>query len=136
MCAIKEGIPYKRWTDLENDNFETLWLTLRPYKMPRQFSHILFGTVYHPPGANNWELSRHMVNCIDTVLKYHPYAGLLITGDFNHFKESYLTNSIRLKQLVHSPTRANKILISYTLTCLTSTNMLALKLSSPHRDSD
>ena len=35
MCAIKEGIPYKRWTDLENDNFETLWLTLRPYKMPR-----------------------------------------------------------------------------------------------------
>ena len=37
MCAIEEGMPYKRWTDLENDNFETLWFTLRPYKMPRQF---------------------------------------------------------------------------------------------------
>ena len=79
--------------DLENDYFETLWLTLRPYEMPRQFSHILLGTVNHPHCANHWELLRHIVNNIDTVLKHHLYAGLLIT-EFDHFKESYLTNLI------------------------------------------
>jgi hypothetical protein len=39
-----------RQTDLENDNFECLWLWLRPPRLPRPLCGIAICAVYHPPG--------------------------------------------------------------------------------------
>ena len=67
ICMIKNGIPYKRWTNLEEEGFECIWITLRPNK----FSHVILGVIYHPPQANNRELSRHITNAVDSLLQRH-----------------------------------------------------------------
>ena len=109
-CVIKEGITFKRWNDLESPDVESLWITLRPPRMPRSMSHIILATIYHPPKANNWLLSRHICTSIDTILQRHPHAGIMLTGDFNHFKDSYLKSSFKLSQIVSKPTRGDRIL--------------------------
>ena len=90
---VKDSIPVSLWPDLLHPDFETLWLTLRPLKMPRMFSHVSIGVVYHPPGANNWELSKHLAHCMDTILQKHPSTGLLLMGDMNHFKGRSIKSS-------------------------------------------
>ena len=44
MCFVKHGIPFKEWTELRNNDMETLWISLRPHKLPRQFTHINVGS--------------------------------------------------------------------------------------------
>ena len=115
---IKNSLSYKHWSQLEEEDQETLWITLRPRLMPQTFSCMLVGIIYHPPNANNWKLSNHISNAIDRVLQHHPDAGLLLMGDFNSFKASYITSSYNLKQIVTHPTRKNKILDKiYTNMC-------------------
>ena len=109
-CMIKDGIPFKRWHDLESPEFESLWITLRPPRMPRSNSHILLGVIYHPPKANNWLLSRHICTTIDTIRQKHPNAGIMLTGDVNHFKDSPLKSSFKVTQIVTKPTRGDRIL--------------------------
>ena len=43
ICFIKHSIPVKEWTELRNNNMETLWISLPPHKLPRQFTHINVG---------------------------------------------------------------------------------------------
>jgi hypothetical protein len=93
MCYIKSSIPYKTWPLLD-DGHETIWITARPCKLPRNFSIIVFGILYHPPGANNRSMTIHIeTTSLDTLLKEHPYAGIVIIGDFNSLPEKYLKSA-------------------------------------------
>jgi hypothetical protein len=56
-----------------------------------------------PPNANDWDLSCHISSNIDKYLQDHSYGKIILTGDFNKFKEKYITGQ-------HSPTRENAIL--------------------------
>ena len=135
ICMIKNGIPYKRWNNLEEEGLECIWLTLRPNKMPREFSHVILGVIYHPPQANNRELSRHITNAVDSLLQRHPSSGIIITGDFNHFKDSYVTNAFKMKQLVKEPTRENSVLDKFYTTMSSFYEFTSVKppiLSSDH----
>ena len=38
---------------LYNEDREVLWAMLRPKRLPRGYSCIIIGVVYHPPDANN-----------------------------------------------------------------------------------
>ena len=42
ICLINEHIPYKRWLEHECDEFESIWITIRPHKLPRCFPQIIF----------------------------------------------------------------------------------------------
>ena len=53
LTYIRNSIPYHRLSILECDEVESLWLLVRDKCMPRNFSHILVGVVYHPPGVVN-----------------------------------------------------------------------------------
>jgi hypothetical protein len=107
---IKDTIPMSAWPQLLDPEFETLWVTLRPLKMPRMFSHITIGVIYHPPNANNWLMIKHLSHCIDAILQKHPTTGILITGDMNSLKDYTLKSSYALCQIVTQPTRGGKIL--------------------------
>ena len=51
VCAyIKKDIPCIRRVDLESENLECLWLSIRPKRLPRLLSGIAICVVYHPPG--------------------------------------------------------------------------------------
>ena len=83
MCFVKHGIPFKEWTELRNNDMETLWISLRPHKLPRQFTHINVGVIYHSPNEDNnianqvcdgnlLELSQRINNFFKSVSDHLP----------------------------------------------------------------
>ena len=46
---IRDSVPYRRQGDLECNEVNFLWVLVGQKCMPRQFSHILIGTIYHSP---------------------------------------------------------------------------------------
>ena len=109
LIYIRNGIPYRRIENLECDEVESLWLLVRDKCMPRGFSHILIGVVYHPPGACNLTTTNHIITSLDDIIKKHPHAGVMLLGDFNKLNDTQL-RSYPLKQVVKLPTRRTAIL--------------------------
>ena len=110
-CYIRSSIPVvKVWRDLENNNLETMWLTLRPQKMPRLWSHISIGVVYHPPKQPDWTMCQHLVESMDTIKQTYPSTGFFVLGDFNHMKDRYLKSAHHLQQMVKQPTHMRSVI--------------------------
>ena len=106
---VRNSMSCVRLPELELPNVETLWLLFRSQRMPRTVSHILIGVVYHPPDADNRTTTDHLVDAVDTVMKRHPNAGVIILGDVNHLQDKPL-REYPLKQLVSSATRGEALL--------------------------
>jgi len=51
---------------------------------------LLIGAVYHPPKADNLEMSYYLTSTTDTINRSHPNAGILLLGDFNQLPECHL----------------------------------------------
>ena len=96
--------------DLCCPDHESLWLKLRPYRLPREYSRIVVGLVYHPPQADNNELYDHLITSLDKILASYPTAGVIVMGDFNQFDSKRLCRNTSLKQIVKKPTRGNATL--------------------------
>ena len=110
VCYIKYTIPVKEWPELNEECIEVLWLTIRPYRLPRQLSHITIGTIYYPPQANDVMMSGYLIESLDTILRNHPHSGVMLCGDFNHLNNRYLTNVHNLTPCVKTPTRGPAVL--------------------------
>ena len=78
-----------------------LWLLYRPNSMPREVTHLLIGAIYHPPKANNFDMTEYLISrpTMDQLTRSHPNAGILLLGDFNQLPEARL-KSYPLKQVV------------------------------------
>ena len=90
---IRNDLPFKRWKECENTDYESLWITIRPSRMPRSCSHICVGVVYHPKGgikATDRAMCDHIISSVDHITKIHPYAGVMIMGDFNRMEDRLL----------------------------------------------
>ena len=77
---IKSSLSYKVWADLNDNEIESLWISIRPRKMPRATPHILIGGIYMPPGCParprmEKEYITHILSCLDTVTRRHPSSG-------------------------------------------------------------
>ena len=110
VCYIRDTIPTKQWTELNQPELETMWMTIRPPKMPRNHPQITICTVYHPPGADDWTLLNHIDQSVDYVRRHHPYTDVIIIGDLNKFRDSHLKRNHNLKQIVDIPTRGTATL--------------------------
>lgn len=114
ICVyLNNVIPCKQCLDLENPNFECLWLTLRPRRLPRPLSGIAICVVYHPPcrpADSLKELNDYLINTTERLCNEHPDHGLVLLGDFNDFDCSNLVTHHSLKQVVQQPTRDSAIL--------------------------
>ena len=74
--------------------------------MPRNFSHILVGVIYHPPGACDLITINHIITSIDDTIKKHSHTGVMLLGDFNNLNDTQL-RSYPLRQVcpITNPTR-------------------------------
>ena len=92
VCAyINSNIYCRRLTEFESLTVESLWLLVRPKKLPRTVSVILLAVVYHSTISRqfeNAELYSHTQCNVDSFLQLHPDALILVTGDFN-FRSTY-----------------------------------------------
>ena len=100
---VKHGTPCSYLSHLTHTNLEVLWLLYRPHSMARGVTHLLIGTVYHPPKASNSEITDYLVRSMDEVTRTHPHTGILLLGDFNQMPDAQL-RSFPLHQIVTNPT--------------------------------
>ena len=89
-------------------DIELLAVSLRPYYLPREFSHVIFLVVYIPPTANAVHASDVIHTVVAGLQTRHPDSFFAISGDFNHI--TLAATLPTFKQFVDCPTRENKTL--------------------------
>ncbi len=100
-----------RLSELKDPNLESLWFTIRPYRLPREFSIFVFGVTYHPPYPNpDYPMIEHIHKSLDSILQKHPDAAIMLVGDFNMLKAGSIMISYKVKQIVKKPTKGNNTL--------------------------
>ena len=114
---IKEEIYCRRLEHFEDPAIESLWLLLRPKRLPRSISALLLAVIYQTTssGANeNFELYNHIQRNVESFLSLHPDGLVFVTGNFNPvstlFDEKRLKRLSGLTQIIKVPTRHNAIL--------------------------
>ena len=105
---IKTSIDFTTIDELNASSFETVWLYLRPNRLPRGFSCPIIGIIYHPPQDDDASFTEHLISSLDTALNKHPHAGIMLVGDFNRFNR--ISNHFNLRETVTNPTRRAAIL--------------------------
>ena len=89
-------------------DIELLAVSMRPYYLPREFSHVIAIAAYIPPSANADAACDVLHSVTSRLQTEHPQALLLISGDFNHASPSSTLPTFT--QYVTCCTRDNKIL--------------------------
>ncbi|EDO42602.1 predicted protein, partial [Nematostella vectensis] len=112
VCAyIKDGCRFQHLKELNCcEDHESLWVHLRPNRLPRGFHCIIAAAIYHPPSADDQSLREHLFQSLALVESKFPNSGILLTGDFNRLDVSGLLRHFRLKQIVKVPTRKDATL--------------------------
>ena len=105
MSNIKEG---SRFCAPE---VEYLMISCRPHCLPREFSSILFVTIYLPPqtDAGAKTALNELYKAISKQENVHPEVALLVPGDFNAGKQIYFTSF-----LLACLTRGKKLWTTFT----------------------
>ena len=84
---VNSKISYRRLRTYEDQDIKSLWMSISPPRLPLSISIILLAVIYHSTScgvAENILLYNHIQTNVDTFLRKHPNALLLITGrDFN-----------------------------------------------------
>lgn len=89
-------------------DIELLAVSMRPYYIPREFSHIIAITVYIPPSADASAACELLHRVVSQLQTSHPQCFFLISGDFNH---ALLSSTLpTFTQYVKCHTRDNKTL--------------------------
>ena len=118
VCVyLDQKIPCNRLDSCDQSDVESIWISLRPHKLPRDITSIILGVIYHSTSnkePENVVLRDHVQNNLDSLLFKEPNALVLLTGDFNPtstgFKMKYVTQMNHLKQLISFKTRDSAIL--------------------------
>jgi hypothetical protein len=62
-------LPFIHLKEIESHEYESLWLLLKPHRLPRGLNSIVLGIVYHPPGSDDKALLAHLTESIDSAKK-------------------------------------------------------------------
>jgi hypothetical protein len=69
---LKDVINYERINDLNNDQFEVLWINLRLSRLPRGFNNLVIGIVYHPPSADGPAMLDYLSCILFVIVRITP----------------------------------------------------------------
>jgi len=106
--SVRYSLLCVRLAAFESPNFETIWLLYRQLRMPSAVSHAVIGAVYHPSSADDRAMTSYILHCLDSVTHDHPYAGVVLLGDFNQLRNAALL-FYPLRQVVKTPTRGSSV---------------------------
>ena len=60
-CFVRNEFPCTVLQQFDSPQLQTLWLLIRPPRMPRWLSHIAFGIVYNPTKSDGRAMTDHIV---------------------------------------------------------------------------
>ena len=109
---VHQDFAFKVWENLATDDVETIWLTVWSNRMPRYCNRIILGVIYHDNNTRDGHLTmaNHIISAVDHIRRLHPYAGLVLVGDFNQFPIHMISSQLQVQQLVKQPTRGDSVL--------------------------
>jgi exonuclease III len=107
---IKDSIKFRSLAHLQVNSIEVLWAWLGPKMLPRGVPCVIIGTIYRPPNANDNEMLDYLSTTLTTIEGHYPGCGIFLAGDFNRLTVSRPSTQFRMKQLIRSPTRGDRIL--------------------------
>ena len=93
MLYVLNSIKCRRLSSFEINDFEVLWVALRPITLPRPISLLLIAVVYCPPSydaVKKHELAKFILDSVDKLVQKYPNAGIFICDDFNSLDTSVL----------------------------------------------
>ena len=101
MCYVRDGLNGRLVEPPvpENDDFEVLWVCIRPKLLPRPLSVVLIAIVYCPPwydAARRKSLCNYITCGIDWFASTHSSTGFFIVGDFNSLDTTFFNEISRL----------------------------------------
>ena len=85
VFALSSLLIYHVSKDLEDPAFECMWVWLRPFRLSRQLSGLIFCVVYCPPDTPSEEqkdLMAYIIDKLGVVRSAHPGCGIVVLGDF------------------------------------------------------
>ena len=96
-------------------HLECLWISLRPFWLPRTFSAIVVCALYYPGSTSIYsppkeDLIMHLINGVQTIKTRIVNPLFFLMGDFNDLPVDEICNTCKLKQIVNTATRNNAIL--------------------------
>ena len=97
---IKDSIHYTAINELADTSFEAIWVHLHLRRLPRGFSNLVVGVVYHPPRSDDVAMLDYLSNCLSYIESHCLNSGLILLGDFNKLNITRLCSSYNLKQIV------------------------------------
>ena len=83
---LKSTIPSNYLDYCDQSGVESLWVSARPHKLPRQITSIIFAVIYHSTRNRHDEnivLKDHLQKNLELILSKQPNDLVIITGDFN-----------------------------------------------------
>ena len=93
-----------------NGDYEVLWALLRPKRLPRGYSSIIVGVLYHPPNADNNEMLHYLRTSMEYFEANYTNCGIILLGDFNKLDFKFVAKCFQLKPIINFPTRGLNIL--------------------------
>jgi hypothetical protein len=93
VCVyVKNYIKYDILSELVSNDFEAIWLKLKPLRLPRGISCIILCNLYHPPKGNDQDLINYLYEALTTIEARFTNCGVIILGDFNKLSLSRMTS--------------------------------------------
>ena len=105
---VKTSIQRTAVSDLYNADHEVLWVSLKPNCLPRGFSNVVVGVVYHPPDAHNMSIKDYLGSSLETMESKYPNSAIIMTGDFNKSllpMIQQIARAYQFKPMIDFPTR-------------------------------
>ena len=107
----------KELRELESTEHEAVWVWCKPSAMPRAYSCIIFASIYYPESAKNHrDLVTYLQKTVDHLRAFYGNPAIVLAGDFNQTKKSWLVSCLSLKQVVNFPTHESGSILDLILT--------------------
>ena len=93
-------------SDIPNEGgSEVLWVKLSLHRLPRGFSTLVLGVLYHPPRANETTMLQYLQSYLELLETNCPNCGLIPAGDFNKLPIRHIPSQFQLQKIVEFNTR-------------------------------
>lgn len=120
LLYVRNDIHYRGLSQFQADDFEVVWLALRPKVLPRPFGLLIVSVIYCPPwycADRKRQLADYIIRTVDSLSRNCPSAAYILCGDFNTLDVSLFNKYLHFKQVVSSATRGKNILDKIFLNC-------------------
>ena len=97
---VDSTFPCQRLIAHEDQDIESLWINMRPFKLPRCVSAILLGVIYHLTSCaadDNVALIDQIQKVSEALPLKHPDGLIVINGNFNPTTTGISERSIKLR---------------------------------------